>query len=83
MPTKNPRINVVLKKPLFTTIKSLANRNKVSLSSQVEVLLTEALETLEDVGLSKIADRRNHSFDRKTALSHERFWKAVNTARIH
>ncbi|MBI5043322.1 MAG: hypothetical protein HZC10_05745 [Nitrospirae bacterium] len=32
MPVRNPRINVVLEKPLFHTIKLLAERDGVSLS---------------------------------------------------
>ena len=35
MPVKSPRINVVLEKPLFHTIKLLAERDGVSLSLKV------------------------------------------------
>lgn len=37
MPVRNPRINVVLEKPLFHTIKLLAERDGVSLSLAVSL----------------------------------------------
>jgi len=35
MPTKNPRINVVLEKPLYNSIERLAKKEGVSLSLKV------------------------------------------------
>lgn len=77
MPTRNPRINLVIEKPLFSTIKTLAEKNHLSLSSQVKKLVNDALETFEDVGLTRIADERSRSFSYNKALSHESFWKEV------
>ena len=51
MPVKSPRINVVLEKPLFHTIKLLAERDGVSLSLKVRDLVKEALEIEEDIAL--------------------------------
>ena len=48
MPVKNPRINVVLEKPLYRTIEQLASRDGVSLSLKVRDLVKEALEIEED-----------------------------------
>ena len=48
MPVKNPRINVVLEKPLYHTIQQLANRDGISLSLKVRDLVKEALEIEED-----------------------------------
>jgi predicted DNA-binding ribbon-helix-helix protein len=47
MPTKNPRINVVLERPLYKSIKRLAKRDGVSLSIKVRDLVKEALESEE------------------------------------
>ncbi len=52
MPVKNPRINVVLEKPLHHTIEQLANRDGVSLSLKVRDLVKKALEIEEDTALS-------------------------------
>ncbi len=42
-----------------------------------KINIRESLETLEDVGIEKLAERRLHRFGRKKALSHEQFWKAA------
>lgn len=72
MPTKNPRINVALEKPLYKIVEKLAARDHVSLSLKVKELIREALEFSEDVMLTKIAEHREKSFSRKKALTHKR-----------
>jgi len=74
MPTKNPRINVVLEKPLYDNIEQLAARDGVSLSLKVRDLVKEALEIKEDVELSKIAEKREKSFRKSRALKHKEVW---------
>jgi hypothetical protein len=69
MANKNPRINVVVEKPLYNTIKFLAKKDNVSLSTKMRDLVIEALEYLEDVSLTKIADKREKSFNKKKALT--------------
>ena len=81
MPTKNPRINLVLEKPLYETIEKLADNNDLSLSSQVKDLIIEAVETHEDFKLSKVAEKRGKYFSKKRALSHKKFWGKVK--KIH
>ena len=49
MPTKNPRINVVLEKPLYDSIKRLAKKDGVSLSLKARDLVKEALEIQGDI----------------------------------
>ncbi len=44
MPTKNRRDNVVLAKPLFDSVRLLAEKEKVSLSFKIRDLAREALE---------------------------------------
>jgi hypothetical protein len=74
MPTKNPRVNVVLEKPLYTNVERLAKRDGVSLSLKVRDLLREALEMEEDISLAKFAETREKSFSRKKSLKHEEVW---------
>ncbi len=71
MPTKNPRVNVVLEKPLYKRIGNLAKREGVSLSMAVRDLVKEALEIREDAALAGIAEAREKSFRRKDALNHD------------
>lgn len=74
MPAKNPRINVVLEKPLYRSVAKLAARDSVSLSLKVRDLIAEALEIREDVALAKFAGARDATFDRKAALKHDEVW---------
>ena len=74
MPTKNPRINVVLEKPLYNNVERLAERDGVSLSLKVRDLVKEALEIEEDVTLSKLAETREKTFNRKKSLKHNEVW---------
>ena len=45
MPTKNPRIHVVLEKPLFERVKGLAKKNGLSVSLEARELIREALRS--------------------------------------
>jgi len=74
MPTTNPRINVVLEKPLYRKIEHLAKRDGVSLSLKVRDLVKEALEIEEDIALSALAETREKTFKRATALKRDEAW---------
>jgi len=74
MPTKNPRVNVVLEKPLYANIQRLAKRDGVSLSLKVRDLVREALEMEEDIALAQFAESREKSFSRKKSLKHDEVW---------
>jgi len=74
MTTKNPRINVVLEKPLYDSIKRLAKKDGVSLSLKARDLVKEALETQEDVDLASFADNRERSYRKSKALKHNEVW---------
>ena len=74
MPTKNPRINVVLEKPLYTRIERLAKRDGISLSLKVRDLVKEALEIEEDIALSSFAEERERTFSKAKALNHDEVW---------
>ena len=74
MPAKNPRINVVLEKPLYHAIEQLASRDGVSLSLKIRDLVKEALQIEEDRALSAFAEKRERTFTRAKALKHHEVW---------
>lgn len=74
MPTKNPRINVVLEGPLYERVKLFADQDGVSLSTKVRDILREALEFMEDTQLAAFAEAREASWKDQEALSHEEIW---------
>ncbi len=74
MPTKNPRVNVVLDVQLFGAVSELAHSQGVSMSMIMRDLVKEAMEIREDVHLAHIADQRAQSFAPGTAMTHEEVW---------
>jgi hypothetical protein len=74
MPTKNPRVNVVLERPLYDDVERIAGRDGVSLSMKVRDLVKEALEIEEDIALSHLAETRQKSLNKKKALKHDEVW---------
>ncbi len=74
MPTNNPRVNVVLEKPLYETIRRLAEKEEVSLSLKIRDLVRLALETEEDMALAESAKEREKTFNRSRSLSHKQIW---------
>ncbi len=81
MPTKQPRVHVVLERPLYEALSSLATRDGVSLSLKARDLLKVALEMEEDVVLARFGERRERSFDRKKALTHTQAWAHLRRPR--
>jgi predicted DNA-binding protein len=74
MPAKNPRISVVLEKPLYQRIEYLAKREGISMSLKVRDLVKEAVELEEDIALSAFAEKREETFMESEALRHEEIW---------
>lgn len=74
MPTKSPRLNVVLEAPLYQTLKQLAQKDSVSLSLKARDLIRLALEYCEDAYWTKFAEQREKSFSKEKALSHSKVW---------
>ena len=74
MPSKNPRVNVVMDERLFRNVQLLAKREGVSMSTKVRDLVKEALEIQEDLYLASLAETRERTFKRSSALSHEETW---------
>ncbi|MEW6676076.1 MAG: ribbon-helix-helix protein, CopG family [Nitrospirota bacterium] len=74
MPAKNPRINVVLERPLYKSIQRLAGKEGVSLSLKARDLIREALELYEDEALSRFAEQREKTFSKSKSLKHKEVW---------
>ena len=75
MPTKSPRINVVLDETLYAIVQSMAQKEGVSLSSTARDLIKEALESYEDLALSEFAEERDRTYSRKKSLTHHQVWE--------
>ncbi|MDA2921067.1 antitoxin, RHH family protein [Desulfobacterota bacterium AH_259_B03_O07] len=75
MPAKNPRINVVLEKPVYDAIRKIAKKEGVSISLKARDLLREALEIHEDNILESIASEREGTFNRRNTLTDDDVWK--------
>lgn len=75
MPTKNPRLNVVLESSLYETLGKLAHKKGVSLSLMARDLIKEALELQEDIYWQQVAREREKTFSYKKSLSHKEIWK--------
>ena len=72
MPTKKPRINIIVEPSPYSAMQVLATNEGVSLSTIARDLIREAIDLREDVAL---ADTRIKTFDKKEALTHEDVWK--------
>ena len=81
MPATNPRVNVVLDEPVYQGLRRWARLEGVSLSLKVRDLVKEALDTEEDRALSRLADRRITTFDRKKAKTHRQTWDLPKRSR--
>ncbi len=75
MPTKYPRINVALEKPIYSLIQNIARERGLSMSMVNRDLIREALEIHEDAALSKFAEERDSSLDSRNALDHDEVWE--------
>lgn len=81
MPTRNPRVNVVLEEPLYEGLRRWAKRDGVSLSLKVRDLVKAALEDEEDQELVRLAEERERTFDRAKALTHAQIWTRPRRSR--
>ena len=73
MPTKNPRLNVVLTKVVLQMLTDIAKSEDKSLSVVAQELIVEALERHEDMLLSSLAMKRERTS--KRTVSHDKAWK--------
>ncbi len=75
MPTKNPRINISVDRPLYGIMQGLAEEKGISLSMLARDLIKESLELQEDASLAVLAEKREKNFDPNKALTHEQVWE--------
>ena len=73
MPTKNPRLNVVLSEDTYQVIEKIAKKEGKSLSVVAKELMEDAIEKHEDLLLSEMAMKREARS--KKTVSHEKAWK--------
>ena len=74
MPTKLPRLNVVIEPSTYQSIEKLAKKEKMSMSLVARDLLKEALVLYEDAYWAKEAEARERSLTRSKARSHASVW---------
>jgi hypothetical protein len=74
LPTKKPRINVVLNPRIYADVQTLSELRGLSMSSLVEDLIEDALEVQEDIGLAALADERKKSLKKSELISHKKAW---------
>ncbi len=73
MPTKNPRLNVVLSDELYEMVEKIAKQEGKSLSVVAKELMEDALEKHEDMLLSEMAMKREAKS--KKTIPHDKAWK--------
>ena len=81
MPTKHPRLNVVLEAPVLRSVQRLAAKNGVSISQEARELIRQALGLQEDAYWAEQAHARAATFDRRKALTHEQVWAHLKKRR--
>jgi predicted DNA-binding protein len=73
MPTKNPRLNVVLSDELYEMVEKIAKQEGKSMSVVAKELMEDALEKHEDMLLSEMAMKREAKS--KKIIPHDKAWK--------
>ena len=76
MPTKLPRLNVVLEPQAYRAILRLSKRQGLSLSLVARDLLREALAIHEDIYWAKEAEAREATFVKEKSLKHNDVWRS-------
>ena len=75
MPTKNPRINVALEKPVFSLIERIAEKRGLSLSIVARDLIWEALEIHEGAVFASVVEERESTPVGRESLKHDEVWQ--------
>ena len=73
MPTKKPRLNVVLDNDLYEMVAKISKQEDKSMSVVAKELIEEALEKHEDLILSEMAMKRENKS--KKTVPHDKAWK--------
>ncbi len=69
MPASQPRISVVVDRPLYSDLRRRAARDGLSLSQEARKLLTEAAELAEDAELGALVEQRRKISRRSYSLA--------------
>jgi hypothetical protein len=75
MPTKYPRVNLIVEPPIHSAMQNIARLEGVSMSAVARKLIIEAILLREDVALACIAEKREKTFIHKKSLTHKQTWK--------
>ena len=75
MPTKKPRLIVTLEDGLYEKVKAVSKANGTTLSMAARDLIREAVEDIEELGLSSMAEKRLKSGKRERWVSHDKAWE--------
>jgi hypothetical protein len=75
MPTKNPRVMVVLEPPLQRWLKMNAEKQGISVSSMIRDIIRDTYRESENEQWVKEGEARLATFDRRKAVSHNDAWK--------
>jgi len=70
MPAKNPRLALVLEKPLYDWVRRKARKDGVTLSTEVRDLLREIAEQYEDLFWAAESEKRFSTMDRRSLVAH-------------
>jgi len=75
IPARNPRLSAVVEPDLADWLRKTADRQGISVSLLVRDLLRRAQEEEEERFWAKIGERRLATFDRESAVEHDRAWE--------
>ena len=75
MAKKGTRLFVALEPVLYANVQSLSKINGTTPSMAARELIRMACESIEDIGLAAMAERREAKVDRCRWLRHDEVWK--------
>jgi hypothetical protein len=75
MPTKYPRVNLVVEPPIHSAMQNIARLEGISMSAVARELIIEAISLREDVALACFAEKRGKTFSHKKSLTHKQTWE--------
>ena len=75
MPTKCPRVNLVVEPPIHSAMQNIARLEGISMSAVARDLIKEAILLREDASLACFAEKREKTFSHKKSLTHKQTWE--------
>ena len=74
MPTKYPRVNLVVEPPIHSAMQNIARLEGISMSAVARELIKEAILLRDDAALACFAEKIEKTFTHKKSLTHEQTW---------